>query len=225
MRDKEDSKRVSEEPPEWAKDHMNDDAACRCGDCGGWMTAVRPGKNQCDNPSCSESTNVGFDRERVAASAARWAKQFPPGTDVGDLGRALLVLLDANDDLKAKLEKVKSFTLHDPDCDHRYRTEIGRVESALRHLRSVNATEAVGLTNAFAALRELLAALPSARASQEFSDVAKVRADVLKEDRDRLLEALEGLLYAPGGGLTVADEKARSAALVAIAKTGMEGEG
>lgn len=36
------------EPPEFAKDPWNNDDAFRCGDCGAWMTCVRPGKVQCD---------------------------------------------------------------------------------------------------------------------------------------------------------------------------------
>ena len=43
-----------EEPPEWAKDCWNHDSAARCGDCGGWLTVVRPGKTQCDNAPCNE---------------------------------------------------------------------------------------------------------------------------------------------------------------------------
>ena len=61
-----------EQPPEWAKDCLNDDAVCRCGGCGGWMTAVRPGKHQCDNPRCPEPeqtpATLGFDRERLLRS-------------------------------------------------------------------------------------------------------------------------------------------------------------
>ena len=66
-----------EQPPEWAKDCLNDDAVCRCGGCGGWMTAVRPGKHQCDNPRCPEPeqtpATLGFDREAEKAN--------PPGVE------------------------------------------------------------------------------------------------------------------------------------------------
>jgi hypothetical protein len=46
-----------EEPPTFAKDPFNNDGAARCGDCGGWMTVVRPGKVQCDNPDCGSNAN------------------------------------------------------------------------------------------------------------------------------------------------------------------------
>ena len=38
--------------PEWSKDPFNGDTGAMCGDCGAWMTIVRPGKEQCDNPIC-----------------------------------------------------------------------------------------------------------------------------------------------------------------------------
>ncbi len=35
-------------PPEWAKDSFNGYTSAQCGDCGAWLSVVRPGKHQCD---------------------------------------------------------------------------------------------------------------------------------------------------------------------------------
>lgn len=43
----------SKEAPEWSKDPFNEDMAATCGTCGAWMSVVRPGKHQCDNPDCN----------------------------------------------------------------------------------------------------------------------------------------------------------------------------
>lgn len=43
----------SEDPPDWAKDPFNPDVVATCGYCGAWMSVVRPGKHQCDNPNCN----------------------------------------------------------------------------------------------------------------------------------------------------------------------------
>jgi len=42
------------EPPDWAVDSFNPGQYTKCGHCGAWETAVRPGKTQCDNPKCGD---------------------------------------------------------------------------------------------------------------------------------------------------------------------------
>lgn len=58
----------AKEPPTWAQDSFNHNAAERCGYCGAWCTVVRPGKTQCDN--CDEGE---WDRHGTFEP-----KQYPP---------------------------------------------------------------------------------------------------------------------------------------------------